>query len=258
MKRRRHGLNSRSRSNSRQTKDELNHRQKNDINPKDLTYQKNNRKVMKNRNNRKFDLNRYRAQGIRHSINFNNTWQQRHHNRQWRLKQRLNIPTTKKPISTILPTTTMTTTSTVPPPTTTTTTMTSNDVNHYDERYTEKYNDKHIKSEFEHKSYLDIRNTTKYQTEQNKHNDQTEIKQPYVVEEATNQLAIQTNEILDTVVTTTTLSPRELKKRKLNNLRDQLSKLSPEQQELFFKRRAERNKKRGIAEQNITNPLSRN
>lgn len=202
---------------------------------------------MKNRNNRKFDLNRYRAQGIRHSIDFNSTWQQRHHSRQWRLKQRLNIPTTKKPMSTILRTTTTTTTSTVTQPTKT---MTSNDVNHYDERYTEKYNSKHIKSDFEHKSYLDGLNTTKYHTEQMKHNEQTEFKQPYVVEEAKNHLAIQTNEILDTVLytTTTTLSPRELKKRKLNNLRNQLSKLSPEKQELFFKRRAERNKKRGIAE----------
>lgn len=261
LKSRRHGLNSRSRSNSRQTKDELNHRQKNDINPKNFTDQKNNRKVMKNRNNGKFDLNRYRAQGIRHSINFNSTWQQRHHNQQWRLKQRLNKPTTKKPISTILPNTTMITTSTVSPPTTTMATMTSNDVNHYDERFTEKYNNKHVKSEFDHKSHSDILNTTKYQNEQNQHNDQTEIKKLYVVEEATNQLAIQTNEILDTIVTTTTtttLSPRDLKKRKLNNLRNQLSKLSPEKQELFFKRRAERNRKRGITEQNITNPLSRN
>ncbi|XP_055314983.1 uncharacterized protein LOC129575412 [Sitodiplosis mosellana] len=236
FKSRRHGLNSR--SNSRQTKDELNHRQKNGINPKDFAYQKPNRKTPKSRSNRKFDLNRYRAQGIRQTIHFNSTWQQNNYNRQWRQKQRMNLPTTRESTSTILPNTTMTTT-------TRTTTTISNDVNHHDGRYTANYNHKKLKPEYEHKSNSNILNTTTYHTGQSKQTDQTEVVRQRT-EQATNQLAIQTNEILDNVLTT--LSPKEVKKRKLKSLRNQLSKLSPEAQELFFKRRAERNKKRGIAE----------
>lgn len=76
---------------------------------------------------------------------------------------------------------------------------------------------------------------------------QTELMQQNA-EKSTNQRAIQTNEILEENISTT-LSPADKKKLKLKRLRDRLNKLSPEAQEIFFRKRAERNKKRGVEHQ---------
>lgn len=62
------------------------------------------------------------------------------------------------------------------------------------------------------------------------------------------QRALQTNEILEESLTTT-MSPKEKRKLKLKRLHDRLSKLSPQEQEIFYKKRAERNKKRGTDHQ---------
>lgn len=203
----------------------------------------------RNRTNRLFDLNRHRAQGIRQTINFNNTSQQNRYHRQWRQKQRLNIPSNEMSYRTTkVPSTAITDMMTTP--TKTTTTMLSNDVNHHDEQNIENYDNKNVKQDFERKSHPNILNKTLYQTNDTKQIDQHELLSN---EQATNRLAIQTNEIFDIVVTTT-LSPREMKKRKLKNIRNHLNKLNPEAQSLFFKRRAERNKKRGITESNSTEP----
>lgn len=183
-------------------------------------------------------MNRYRAHGIRQSINFTSTRQQ------WRQKQRWHKPPTglAEITSTISPSTTTLKATSMPTPTTTTTKriatqpVLSNDVNHVDVQYTNLAQ--------ESISDSNILTKSAYQTEQ--FDDDTELIRQHN-EEATHQLAIQTNEILDNVITTT-LSPREIKKRKLKSLRNQLSKLTPEQQQQFFKRRAERNKKRGITQ----------
>lgn len=55
--------------------------------------------------------------------------------------------------------------------------------------------------------------------------------------------AVQTNEILEGIVSTT-LSPRKLKKLRRQRLHDRLIKLSPEEQQMFFKRKAEKNKQK--------------
>lgn len=62
------------------------------------------------------------------------------------------------------------------------------------------------------------------------------------------QRAIQTNEILEESVSTT-VSPKEKRKLKLKRLQNRLSKLSPAEQDMFYKKRAERNKKRGTDHQ---------
>lgn len=259
MKKRRSGQHSRTRSNIRQTNDnEINHRSKfNDIYRNDLAYQKPNRKLLmngRNRTNKQFDLNRYRAQGIRQTINFNSTRQQDRYNRQWRQKQRWNMITTRtiQPISakyndhsttaTARMMTTTRITTTTPKP------VISNDVNHHDAYYMENYNQIN-RQDLERKSHSNIFNKATYQTEQSDHTELIRQRN----EGATHQLAIQTNEILDNIVTTT-VSPREMKKRRLESVRNHLNKLTPEQQELFYKRRAERNKKRGIGKRTPTEP----
>lgn len=69
-------------------------------------------------------------------------------------------------------------------------------------------------------------------------------------EQATNQLGIQTNEIFEANVSTT-LSPLEMRKQKRKQFRERIKKLSPEEQELYYRKRAERkaNKKRGVEHQ---------
>lgn len=77
---------------------------------------------------------------------------------------------------------------------------------------------------------------------------QQQQRQPEIRNEQTNDNdhAVQTNEVLDGPITTTTLSPLQKKKLKQKLIRERLSKLSPEEQQIFFeKRRAQnRNKKR--------------
>lgn len=63
-------------------------------------------------------------------------------------------------------------------------------------------------------------------------------------EQTNDEHAVQTNEIFGRPVSTT-LSPLDKKKLKRKSIRDRLSKLSPQEQQLFFQRRTEeRNKKR--------------
>lgn len=64
------------------------------------------------------------------------------------------------------------------------------------------------------------------------------------------QNEIQTNEIFDRMPTTTTESPQSKRERR-RKIHEKLKNLTPEQREAFYKKRAERNKKRGIEKQEI-------
>lgn len=187
--------------------------------------------------NKQFDLNRYRAQGIRHTIHFNSTKQSNRNNRQWRQKQRLNTHLTSyktnysSQATTISVSTphmnTITTPSTLRPaerPAIWTSDIHTNDVNRNSDQYAENERTR------QHQNTM---NKTMYKNEQNE--DAT------IQQNKTNKIETLEN------VATTTMSSREMKKRKLNDLRKSLSKLTQEQQIEFFKRRAERNKKRGIS-----------
>lgn len=91
-----------------------------------------------------------------------------------------------------------------------------------------------------------------YQTEQQ--NRQAEIRQREQQAQH-DQHAIQTNEVLDdsNISSSTTISPIEKKRLKNKKLHERLSKLSIEEQNLFFQRRAEKNKKRHVGHETAIN-----
>lgn len=139
---------------------------------------------------------------------------------------------------------------------------TSNDVNQYDDRYAEESKRRELEKqqdlrrreqEINRRLYedeinrkLEKENRKRYQNEQNRRYELNEQRD----EEVSNWHAIQTNEILDnTIVTTTPMNRRDRQKK----LHDRLKKLPIEKQHEFLKRRAERNRKRGIRSENITN-----
>ncbi|XP_031634514.1 uncharacterized protein LOC116347880 isoform X2 [Contarinia nasturtii] len=196
---------------------------------KNAVYQKsmrNNRRGL----DKQFDFHRYRTQGK----------QQNRNNRQWRQKHKWNtqLPSNKMNYATQMTTISVAVAmenSTTNAMQTITKKMTArpvvisefqtNDFNHYGDQNVE--NGKHIK-------YQNNMNQSLYQTDQRVRS-----------EFGTNHLGNQTNNV-EVFVATTTLNPREIKKRKLKDLRNHLSKLTQQQQNEFFKRRAERNRKRGI------------
>lgn len=63
-------------------------------------------------------------------------------------------------------------------------------------------------------------------------------------ERTNNVRAVQTNEIFDGTVSTTTVRSLEVKRRRNKQLHERISRLSPEAQALFFQRIAEKKKKR--------------
>lgn len=183
---------------------------------------KNNRRGI----DQQLNLNRYQAQGIRQTINFDDDKNLSNHNdRKWRRKQRLN--TTLSSTMTNYPNN-LTTAS----PMTESINLMSIDVTKAHENFADIENWKKKQQEFKQKTQENKINSS-YQTEQNN---------------ATNRMGFQTNEIPKNLVTTT-LSPKEIKMKRLKKIRHQLNRLSPDQQNEFFKRRAraQRNKKRGLS-----------
>lgn len=256
--------------NSRHIKNGQNHRQRNEVDINLSTpprqslnlhkkHRKNINRVRYRGFNKQFELNRIRAGGIRQPINFNRT--KLNSNRTWPRIRKLTTTTTVLPIyevpttfspnpsTTTTSTTTTTTTTTMAPTTAATfepTIWSPNDVIRYNEYY-EKYpphmeenkNERFMKEQpdqqakiFKHNEQMNnILNLTEK-------NDQAELFRQRE-EKANNKHAIQTNEILDTK----TISPNEEKKLKVKRLKDRLKHLSVEEQNEFFKRRAERKRR---------------
>lgn len=244
-------------------KNEQKHRQRNEIDvnlspqPHELqNLHKKNRKNSNRLRNRgfgkQFELNRIRAGGIRQPINFNRT--KFSNNRPWPRMRKLTTTTTILPITlSTIPSTKMTTTTMTMAPTTAATfkpkIWSLNDVNRYDEvhgKYSpqikENKNERFMKEQQDQQANIlkdneqmsNIFNLTEK-------NSQAELFKQRE-EKANNQHAIQTNEILDNVATTT-MSPNEEKKLKVKKMKERLKSLSVQEQNEFFKRRAERKRK---------------